>query len=68
MKNLLVLTGGSGFIGSNLMEELIKIKKYRILSLDNYSSGKIKNYLKSSRVKYLIEHTKNIKKILKKYK
>jgi len=68
MKNLLVVTGGAGFIGSNLMEELIKIKKYRILSLDNYSSGKIENHLKSSRVKYLKGHTKDIAKILKKYK
>jgi len=37
MKNIIVVTGGAGFVGSNLIEELIKIKKYNILSLDNYS-------------------------------
>jgi len=68
MKNLLVVTGGAGFIGSNLIEELVKIKKYRILSLDNYSSGKIENHLKNSKVKYLKGHTKDISIILRKYK
>jgi len=68
MKNILVVTGGAGFIGSNLIEELIKIKKYRILSLDNYSSGKIENHLKNSKVKYLKGHTKDISIILRKYK
>jgi len=68
MKNLLVVTGGAGFIGSNLIEELIKIKKYQILSVDNYSSGNTQNHLKSSRVKYLKGDTKNISIILNKYK
>lgn len=68
MKTIIVVTGGAGFVGSNLIEELIKIKKYKILSLDNYSSGKISNHIKNSRVKYLIGDTKNISKILAKYK
>jgi UDP-glucose 4-epimerase len=68
MKNLLVVTGGAGFIGSNLIEELIKIKKYQILSVDNYSSGNTQNHLKNSRVKYLKGDTKNISIILNKYK
>jgi UDP-glucose 4-epimerase len=68
MKNIIVVTGGAGFVGSNLIEELIKIKKYRILSIDNYSSGKISNHLRSSRVKYLRGNTKNISSILGKYK
>jgi UDP-glucose 4-epimerase len=68
MKNIIVVTGGAGFVGSNLIEELIKIKKYRILSVDNYSSGKISNHLRSSRVKYLRGNTKNISSILGKYK
>jgi len=68
MKNILVVTGGAGFIGSNLIEELIKIKKYKILSLDNYSSGKFENHLKSARIKYFKGDTRNISIILKKYK
>jgi UDP-glucose 4-epimerase len=68
MKNIIVVTGGAGFVGSNLIEELIKIKRYKILSLDNYSSGKIYNHLSNVRVKYLRGDTKNISEILKKYK
>ena len=68
MKNILVVTGGAGFIGSNLIEELIKFKKYKIISLDDYSSGSSKNHIKNSRVKYLRGHTKNISNILENYK
>jgi UDP-glucose 4-epimerase len=68
MKNILVVTGGAGFVGSNLIEELIKLKKYKIISLDNYSSGSFKNHIKNKRVKYLRGHTKNTSIILKKYK
>jgi UDP-glucose 4-epimerase len=64
MKNLLVVTGGAGFIGSNLIELLIKKTNYQILSIDNYSTGKKKNHIKNKRVKYLKEDTKNISKIL----
>jgi UDP-glucose 4-epimerase len=68
MKNILVVTGGAGFIGSNLIEELIRFKKYKVLSIDNYSSGSSKNHIKNSRVRYLNGHTKNISATLKKYK
>jgi len=68
MKNILVVTGGAGFIGSNLIEELIKFKKYKIISLDDYSSGSSKNHIKNTRVKYLRGHTKNISNILENYK
>jgi len=68
MKNIIVVTGGAGFVGSNLIEELSKIKKYKILSLDNYSSGNISNHLHSSRIKYLRGNTKNTSRILKKYR
>ena len=67
MKNILVVTGGAGFIGANLIEELIKFKKYKIISLDDYSSGSSRNHIKNSRVKYLRAHTKNISNILKNY-
>jgi len=67
MKNILVVTGGAGFIGSNLISELLKFKKFRILSIDNYSSGLSKNHIKSERVKYLKGSTKNVKTLLKSY-
>jgi UDP-glucose 4-epimerase len=68
MKNIIVVTGGAGFVGSNLIEKLIKFRKYKILSLDNYSSGKTSNQLSSSKIKYLKGNTKNTSSILKKYK
>ena len=64
MKNLIVVTGGAGFVGSNLIELLLKKTKYKIISIDNYSSGSVKNHIKSSRVKYIQDYTKNISKIL----
>jgi UDP-glucose 4-epimerase len=67
MKNILIVTGGAGFIGSNLIEELIKFRKYKIISLDNYSSGNKKNHIKNLRVKYLKGNTKDSNKLLMKY-
>ena len=67
MKNILVVTGGAGFIGSNLISELLKFKKFKIISIDNYSSGLFKNHFKNNRVKYLKGSTKNIEILLKSY-
>tara|TARA_B100001057_G_scaffold489046_1_gene574554 strand:- start:92 stop:976 length:885 start_codon:yes stop_codon:yes gene_type:complete len=66
MKNTLVITGGAGFVGSNLIKLLIKKTKYKIISIDDYSSGSKKNHIKNKRVKYIKSHTKNISFILKK--
>ena len=68
MKNLIVVTGGAGFVGSNLIELLLKKTKYKIISLDNYSSGSKKNHINHKRVNYLKGDTLNIDKILNKYK
>ena len=68
MKNYIVVTGGAGFVGSNLIEFLANKTKYKILSLDNYSSGNKKNHIKNKKIKYLNGNTKNIQSILKKYK
>jgi len=67
MKNILVVTGGAGFIGSNLISELLNFKKFNIISVDNYSSGFSKNHIKNKRVKYLNGNTKNIENLLKNY-
>ena len=67
MRNILVITGGAGFIGSNLIFELLKFKKFKIISVDNYSSGLSKNHIKNTRVKYLKGNTKNIEILLKSY-
>jgi UDP-glucose 4-epimerase len=67
MKNILVVTGGAGFIGSNLVSQLLKFKKFNIISVDNYSSGSSKNHIKNKRVKYFKGSTKNIELLLKSY-
>jgi len=67
MRNILVVTGGAGFIGSNLITELLKFKKFKIISIDNYLSGSSKNHIKNKRVKYLKGSTKNIEFLLSSY-
>jgi UDP-glucose 4-epimerase len=68
MKNIIIVTGGAGFVGSNLIFYLLKKTKFKIISIDNYSSGNKKNHLKNRRIKYIKDNTKNISKILDKHK
>ena len=63
-KNFLVVTGGAGFVGSNLILYFLKKTNYKIISIDNYSSGNIKNHINSRKVKYIKGNTKNISTIL----
>jgi UDP-glucose 4-epimerase len=67
-KKYLVITGGAGFVGSNLISLFLKKTNYKIISLDNYSTGSKKNHIKDKRVKYLNSDTTNISKTLKNYK
>ena len=67
-KKIIIVTGGAGFVGSNLINFLVKKTKFNIISIDDYSSGNKKNHIKDIRVKYIKSHTKNISKILNKYK
>ena len=68
MKNIIVITGGAGFVGSNLVSYFLKKTKYKIISIDNYSSGTKKNHHKNKNVNYKNAHTKDINLILGKYK
>ena len=64
-KNIIVITGGAGFVGTNLIKLFLKKTKYKFISLDNYSTGIKKNHIKNSRVKYLKGNTSNISKLIK---
>ena len=68
MKKIIIVTGGSGFVGSNLIEYLINKTNKDIISLDDYSSGTKKNHVRSSRVRYFKCDTANISKIIKRPK
>ena len=68
MPKIIIVTGGAGFVGSNLINILLKKTKLRLISIDNYSSGSKKNHIKSIRVKYINADTKDISKVLNLYK
>ena len=64
-KKSILVTGGAGFVASNLIKIFLARTKFNIISLDNYSSGSKKNHIKNRRVKYLKGHTKNIVNLIK---
>ncbi len=68
MKNIIIVTGGAGFVGSNLIEYLLLKTNFKIYSLDNYDSGTKKNHLSNKNLKYIKGDTKNISKLFKKKK
>jgi len=63
-KNIIVITGGAGFVGSNLIKFFLDKTKFKIISIDNYSTGNKRNHYKDKRVNYIKGETKNIRKIL----
>ena len=67
-KNTIIITGGAGFVGSNLILHLINKTNFKIISIDNYSSGFKKNHVESKRVTYFNSDTRNISNIIKKPK
>jgi UDP-glucose 4-epimerase len=68
MKNFLVVTGGAGFVGSNLIKFLLIKTTFFIISIDNYSSGFQENHIEHNRVKYLNSNTEDINNVLRNYK
>jgi len=68
MKKILVVTGGAGFVGSNLIEFFLKKTSLNIMSIDNYSTGKKNNQIDNPRVSYIKGDTKDISRILNRYK
>ena len=68
MKNFIVITGGAGFVGSNLIKLFLNKTKYNIISIDDYSSGTYKNHINNKRIIYKKANTKDISTILNKYK
>ena len=67
-KRIILVTGGAGFVGTNLIKLLLKKTNNKIISLDNYSSGNKKNHVRSPRVRYFKCDTVNISKIIKRPK
>ena len=62
----ILITGGAGFVGTNLIRHLLEKTDHKIISLDNYTSGSKKNHVKNTRVKYVKGDTRNISKLIKK--
>ena len=65
MSKKIVITGGAGFVGSNLINLLLEKTNKDIISIDNYSSGSKKNHIKNKRINYINSDTKDIFSILK---
>lgn len=64
-KNIIV-TGGAGFIGSNLIKFILKKREItKIYVIDNYTTGSKKNHINDKRIVYIKANTKNIFKIVK---
>ena len=68
MKKIILVTGGAGFVGSNLIKYLLVKTKFQIISIDNYSTGIKKNHILNKRVKYIKSDTADINIVCKKFK
>ena len=64
-KNVILVTGGAGFVGTNLIKLFLKKTNYKITSLDDYSSGSKKKHITSSLINYIKGNTVNINSLIK---
>lgn len=63
MKKKILVTGGAGFVGSNLCERLAKDDNNEVYSLDNYFTGSYVNHIQN--VVYIVGLTSDIDKLIK---
>ncbi|MDX3960295.1 NAD-dependent epimerase/dehydratase family protein [Aliarcobacter skirrowii] len=63
MKKKILVTGGAGFVGSNLCERLAQNKNNEVYSLDNYFTGSKENHV--SNVTYIEGSSANIDNLIK---
>jgi len=61
-KKIALVTGGAGFIGSHLVDLLIK-KKFHVRVIDNFSGGRKSNLLKHKKNTQLKIYNRDIKKL-----
>ena len=61
MQQTVLVTGGAGFIGSHLCEQLVK-GGHRVISLDNYFTGSEENHVTG--VDYRRGHTKDVEQLI----
>jgi len=62
MSKTILVTGGAGHIGSHIIEILVKDSNNKVISLDNYFTGKLENHIDGAQ--YRTGHTKDIDKLI----